>query len=162
MVGHLLDLDDPPDLELVAQVLEAYRGVSASALRCGVARASDLQMERALEIARLLLAAKVDEEEQHELEVEFSRLFIDASDNLVLKLIRRGITVNFLARIARDGTRPPRSAMRPHMQRLCRALEERDSAAAAESFYAGMERAHDHLIAALRERSANERQPSSG
>ena len=52
-------------------------------------------MERALEIARSLLAAKADDEEQHELEIEFSRLFIDASGNLVLRLIRRGISVNF-------------------------------------------------------------------
>ena len=156
VVGHLLDLEDPPDPELAAQVLAASRGVSAAALRCGVTRASDLQMERAIEIARQLLAGEIDDAEQHNLEIEFSRLFIDASRNLVLKLIRRGISVNFLTRIARDGTHPPRSAMRPHMQRLCRALEERDSSAAAESFYAGMELTHEHLIAALRERRSSD------
>jgi DNA-binding FadR family transcriptional regulator len=152
VVGHLLDLRDPPDPDLVAQVLEAYRGVSAAALRCGVERASAEEMARALEIVRTVVAGRVDVEAQNDLEIEFSKLFIDASRNLVLKLVRRGISVNFLKRLDLHHARPPRTALKPLMQRLHRALEERDSAAAAESFYAGMELTHERIVAAVRER----------
>jgi DNA-binding GntR family transcriptional regulator len=65
---------------------------------------------------------------------ELGDLFVEASDNLVLKLVRRGVTTDFIDQL--DARRPhllePFSLSEQHFQNLANAIDARDGAAAAE------------------------------
>ena len=152
VIGHLLDLDPEPRLDLVEQVLEAHRGLMAEAVRLAVRRASDAQIEHAIELTRQLAQPDLDFRERARIELESSKVFIDASQNLVLKLIHRTINTQFLERfqpMQEALSRPPRDVLVESVRKLIRGLEKRDAEGAAAALYSGMERIHEHWLRVL-------------
>ena len=152
VIAHLLDLQHPPDPDLVDQVLEVFRGVTAMAVRLGVERASDEEIDRAITLIERITAARTGAEEQQQLAIGFSEIFVEASGNLVLKLVRHGIKMQFLDRLEWEGfyTRIPRTVLRARAKALVRALRERDSKEAAHEIFEGMKLVHDRVLKALR------------
>jgi DNA-binding FadR family transcriptional regulator len=102
VVAPLLSLDDPPDAEIVDQVLEVLCGLFAMAARLGVERADDAERARAAAILARLEDPALDPARRHtELEA-LGDLFVEASDNLVLHLVRRGLQTDaILGRLRR-------------------------------------------------------------
>jgi DNA-binding FadR family transcriptional regulator len=136
VVEHLLDLEDPPNPELVDQVLEVMSGLFSMAARLCAERASE---EQRVEIRKLLARARnsLPSQEQIELMHELGDLFVEASENLVLKLVRRGVTTNFIDQL--DARRPhvfePFSPSELPFQKLADAIDARSGADAAEAVH---------------------------
>ncbi|MBW2389007.1 MAG: FadR family transcriptional regulator [Deltaproteobacteria bacterium] len=136
VVEHLLDLEDPPNPELVDQVLEVMSGLFSMAARLCAERASEVQRA---EIRKLLDRARSELPTQERIELmhELGDLFVEASENLVLKLVRRGVTTDFIERL--DARRPHLLAPFPpsemHFQKLADAIDARAGAAAAEAVH---------------------------
>lgn len=152
VIGHLLDLEHPPDPRVVSQLLEAHRGVASAAMRLGVERATDDQIARALALIAKTLASRTPPDEQQHLELEINEIFVEASDNLALKILRRGLSMQFMGRLQEEGLelRPARAKMLPHLRALARALEARDAEGAANAMYAGMQLVNEQVLSALR------------
>ena len=113
-----------------------------------------IPLERAIELTRLLGDPDLDFAERARLELESSQIFVEASQNLVLKLMRRAINTQFLQRFSRMHeamSRPPRDAQNDPFRDLIRSLEERDAERAASVVYSGMERIHEHWLRILAE-----------
>jgi len=148
VVAPLLSLDDPPDPEIVDQVLEVLCGLFAMAARLGVERADADQHERASAILARLDDPALDPARRHaELEA-LGDLFVEASGNLVLQLVRRGLQTDaILGRLRRlrarvsDARREPALEAAP-LRRLRAAVAARDGDEAA--------RAIERLTLALR------------
>lgn len=136
VVEHLLDLEDPPNPELVDQVLEVMSGLFSMAARLCAERASEEQRE---EIRKLLARARSELPTQERIELmhELGDLFVEASENLVLKLVRRGVTTNFIDQL--NARRPhllaPYSPSEQHFQKLADAIDARAGAAAADAVH---------------------------
>ena len=107
---------------------------------------------RAIELTRRLGEPGLDFEERARLELESSQIFVDASQNLVLKLIRRTINTQFLERFharQEELSRPPMDVLEGTVRDLICCLETRDAEGAAAALYSGMERIHEHWIQVL-------------
>ncbi len=153
VIAHFFDLEDHPDPDPVEQVLEVFRGVTAMAVRLGVERASDEDIDTAIALVEKIIASRGGAEEQQRLSLSLSEIFVEASGNLVLRLVRNGIKMQFLDRLQRAGanTPIPRTLLRRRGKHLVRALRERDSQAAANEMFEGMKLVHDRMLKALRE-----------
>jgi GntR family transcriptional repressor for pyruvate dehydrogenase complex len=138
VVEHLLGLEDPPDPRIVDQVLEVFSGLFAHSARLGVARADAVQRARIDEILERLGAPELELGTEHELFHELSHLLVEASGNLVLALVRRGLRPQFLEHSHANVRflRPPTAERVPLVRQLARAVRERDGVAAAEAVYA--------------------------
>lgn len=134
VVEHLLDLEDPPDPEMVDQVLEVMSGLFSLAARLCAERASATQRAQLL---ALLERAKADlaTDERIVLMHQIGDLCVEASNNLVLKLVRRGVKTDFVERLdaQRPGMLEPIPPGVPHFQDFARAIENKDGPAAAEA-----------------------------
>ena len=138
IVEHLIDLEDPPDPKLVDQVIEVLAGLFALAARLGVERADDAQRERAIEILRRLEDADVGLDERHARLQALGNLFVDASGNLVLHLVRGGVikATRILDRLhSRHPSRPPLPDATTWLRQIRAAVTARDGAAAAEGVH---------------------------
>ncbi len=134
VVEHLLGLDSPPDPLMVDQTLEVMSGLFSLAARLCAERASD---EQRSELLTLLERAKGEMawEERVELMHAIGDLCVAASNNLVLRLVRRGVKTDFIERIHRDNpdlSVPPRPAP-IHFERFAAAIESHNGAAAADA-----------------------------
>jgi len=123
IVEHLLALDDPPDPEILDQALEASSAFRAMAARLGTERADASQRERMLSILKSMMQPDLIEEELADLVDELGDCFVEASGNMVLRLMSRGL--------------------RGHWERstgafrlLTRAIESVDGVIASEAVYA--------------------------
>lgn len=148
IVVHLLSLDEHPDPEIVDQVLEVLSGLFAMAARLGVARANAPQRSRTASILTRLEDPQLDHDARYAHLQELGDVLVDASGNLVLKLVRRGLqTEAVLDRLLRlrehavDLAEPP--PLDPKLLRQIRdAVAERDGDAASDAV--------QHLTLALR------------
>ncbi len=134
VVEHLLDLEDPPDPQMVDQVLEVMSGLFSLAARLCAERASDQQRDELLE---LLDRAKGDlpNNERFVLMQSIGDLCVEASNNLVLKLVRRGVKTDFIERL--DARRPyllePVTPSATYFENFAQAIESKEGSAAAEA-----------------------------
>jgi GntR family transcriptional repressor for pyruvate dehydrogenase complex len=136
VVEHMLDLEDPPNLKVVEEVLEVMSGLFTISARLAAERANDQQRK---DIAALLVELERPKpaEEQVPLIQQLGDHFVVAADNFVLKLVRRGVKTHFIQRfeerqIATAAAEFPPTA---HFRELARAIEERDGSAASEAVY---------------------------
>ncbi len=152
VVGHLLALDDAPDPEIVDQTLEAISGFRAMAARLGTERATPAQRARLLEILEAMTHPGLAGEDYFELVSELGNCFVEASGNMVLRLMAHGL------RIKRSHTQlgwgllldsPSRAQVESQLARLARAIEAADGPLASEAVY-GLSRLFRQT---LRERS---------
>ena len=138
IIGPLLALQDPPDPQLVKQVQEVFSGLTVLAAQLAIERGQtdgEARIRAQLEKIRQANSAHDLYHSVHEL----AHIFLNASENLVLRLIRnalrRGIAVqfNWLEETA-DLPLPPRTQYMPAVRDLEKALKARDAVAGAEAF----------------------------
>lgn len=137
VVVHLLSRGDIPDPAVVDPVLEMLSGLFAMAARLGVERADSEQRARAEAILLRLETPHLDADAGYAGLQELGDVFVEASGNFVLQLVRRGLrTEEILARLlelralARDvAPAPPLDA--PLLRRIRAAVAARDGADAA-------------------------------
>jgi DNA-binding FadR family transcriptional regulator len=139
VVEHLLSLDDSPDPEILDQALEAISGFRAMAARLGTERATTEQRARMLEILETMMGIEeLDNEAQAALISELGDCFVEASGNMILKLMRRGLQPNGDHEIAAhlmQGMKPNQAEAEPLLWRLSHAIEHTDGATASEAVY---------------------------
>jgi DNA-binding FadR family transcriptional regulator len=138
IVEHLLALDDPPDAEILDQVLEAASGFRAMAARLGTERADASQRAQMLSILSKMIRPGIGNEDRVDLVAELGDCFVDASGNMVLCLMRHGLPARRLRSAGGFGflDDPPKHAeVEPHLRALTRAIQEADGATASEAVY---------------------------
>ncbi len=135
-VGHLLALQSPPDPRLVDQVFEVMGALIAESARILVERGDDDALDRARELLARLLARDLADAEETALILQLAQLFTDASDNLVLRMIRRGLMAEMAQRLPALPVQPQPAKALPLRRKLDRAIAARDGAAAHEAVHA--------------------------
>ena len=137
VVGHLLDLRSPPDPHLVDQVLEVAGALMAAIARIAVERGDAAHLDRARELLQQLRQSDSVEESYLDVMQQLSDLFLSASDNFVLHIVRRGLRTQVLERLRGASWRPRPEAA--HFERMAkdldRAIVQRDPAAASEALH---------------------------
>lgn len=166
VLGPLLELEELPDPDLVEQLLEVLEALMAVAVRRAVERGSEDELRRIKELLDKIAAAD-DEAEYQTASHELIELFVEASGNLVLRLVGRGLRMRFMERLdaAGLGTRPNRPLFpeeEEKAQELRRALERRDPLAAAYSMQFLMKLRRLHVLEVLEERRAANGDSSPG
>jgi GntR family transcriptional repressor for pyruvate dehydrogenase complex len=137
VVEHLLYRDDTPDPEIADQMLEVMAGLFGLSGRLGTERATAEQ--------RSAIQAQIERLCQPELQIQelveqfhrLSDLFVEATGNLVLRLVRKGLTTHMVDPSTDVRLRfPPAPALRiPPLRKLARAVDEHDGTAAAEAIH---------------------------
>ena len=156
VIGHMLEMHDLPDPELVSQLLDVRESLLVGSARFAVERASADQIERARELLQRIGSPSTGDTEYLTAFADILQLMAEASRNLVLRIITRSLRMQFLQRLPgdRDTLRPPREVLVPVADRLEQALAARD-AVATETCVRELLRVHaEHVMKALeRERS---------
>ena len=137
VVGHLLDLRDPPDPELVDQILEVAGALLCATARIAVEHADSAQLTRARALTGRLQQPDLGPEDRFDLLRELAQVRRGASHNLVLDLVHRGLRTQFLERFRSAEWRPDPDPAQLQLtaKELGRALDERDSAGASEALH---------------------------
>lgn len=139
IVEHLLALDDPPDPEILDQVLEASSAFRAMAARLGTERANASQREQMLSILKSMMQPDLIDEDLADLVDELGVCFVEASGNMIFRLMSRGLRGHWerstgAFRLLR-GT-PQQAAVDGHLVTLTRAIADVDGVIASEAVYA--------------------------
>ncbi|MFK7898787.1 MAG: FadR/GntR family transcriptional regulator [Myxococcota bacterium] len=95
VVEHLLALETPPNPELVDQTLETLSGFLAMAARLGTERASDEQRAQMVALIHEMIEAPDAEERRSERFRSLCDAFVEASGNLVLRLVQHGLRTRY-------------------------------------------------------------------
>lgn len=154
IVEHLLALDDAPDPEIVDQVLEALSGFRAMAARLGTERADTEQRARLLEILDAMSRSGLGNEQYAELVAELSDRFVEASGNMVLRLMGHALRPKHAHTRLGYGLfsdPPSRAEVEDALEQLAHAIEAADGMRASEAIY-GLSRLFRR---SLRERSSS-------
>jgi DNA-binding FadR family transcriptional regulator len=136
VVQHLIDLQDPPDPNVVDQVIEVLGGLFSNAARLCAERATD---EQRVEIHRILAKAKgeLPADERASVMEELGDLFVEASGNMVLKLVRRGVRTDFMEKMTsrRPELLTPFAPTELLFKELAIAIDLQNGPAAAEAVH---------------------------
>lgn len=151
VVEYLLELEDPPNLIVVDQVLEVFSGFFGMAARFGTERASDEQCEVILAQIDRLSDPALDPELQFDGFHELGDLFLEASGNIVLKLVRKGLNTHLIQRIRQGELEvpPPASLRMEPLREMADAVRRRDGGAAAEAAHKFSVALRGHVNATL-------------
>ena len=133
IIGPLLDLQDPPDPQLVRQVLEIDAVLFATAVRLSVEQ-DDHETIRQARALLAKVAAATDEAGYFAAEETLVNFVVEACGNLPLRLARRALKIQFWDRLQEAGLalRAPAALLLPLIQQLDKALETRDARAASK------------------------------
>jgi GntR family transcriptional repressor for pyruvate dehydrogenase complex len=150
IIGPLLDLQDPPDPELVDQVLELHHALFASAVRLTLERCDDGVIDRARTLLARIAEAS-DEAAYFEAEVPLVELMVEACGNLALRLARRALTAQFWNRLqaAGLGLKTPRKLLAPLVRELDEAFETRNAEEGSRLIYALMRVHREQIVKEL-------------
>jgi len=96
VVAHLLVLEDPPNSSIVSDVLEVVGGLFSVAARLCAERANDEQRETIYTLLAEIEASELPAHERIEQIHRLGDLFVEASGNMVLGLVRRGVNTRFI------------------------------------------------------------------
>ncbi len=141
VIEHLLRLESPPDPDLVDQVVEVASALFTTSARLCAERANETQRAGVRALVGELGRADLEGEERFELLEALGDVFVEASGNMVLKMIRRAVRAKII-----DHLRPTAQrvmAIRPEpgpigalqLDALLHAIEVRDGPAAAEAMH---------------------------
>ncbi len=137
VVEHLLRLEDPPDPAIVDQVLEVMCGLFSMAARSCAERASDAQRKTIQALLREIARPEIEALERIQLINQLGEVFVDASGNMVLRILRRGVRPHFVEQL--EESRPeilaPLSVGTQHLESLGKAIDARDGSAVAEAVH---------------------------
>lgn len=120
-----------PDRELVAQWLDVYELVIAGAARFAMERGTDSEFTEAKRLLKQLLAAKTSDE-FIAVGDQLTELIAVASRNVVLLMVRNGLTASDDRRRLLRKLTLPRKELLPIVRALEQALDRRDPAGAEE------------------------------
>jgi GntR family transcriptional repressor for pyruvate dehydrogenase complex len=153
VVGHLLDLSNPPDPDIVQQVMEVGAGMLALTARLAAEHATDEQMAIILEHVGRIGSAEEDAAQVREAVLELGPALVEASGNMVLVLVFRGLRTQVIARLDSQEVQPQHDmkVVRTMVGELTRAFEARDPSACAESMHQLFRELHRSALSALRE-----------
>jgi DNA-binding FadR family transcriptional regulator len=138
VIPHLLELDTPPDPDLVDQVLEVLGALLAANVRMALERAQPERLERAEHLAEEMSQTGLPPDERHRLLHEFAQAMLDANDNVVMHIARRGLDSELVGPLenVRAIVGPVAfDEIAPRAVELRRALGRRDGLAAYEATY---------------------------
>ena len=135
VLGPLLDLKQLPDPDLVDQTLEVMSALMVLAARQAVERADEGQMQKALTMVRRMEAESTPQLENIAAVRELMLHFVEASNNLVIRLVVNGLKPQFLGRLQALELRPApnRAALTSVYRHLERGLAERNGATTADA-----------------------------
>ncbi|MGI9258870.1 MAG: FadR/GntR family transcriptional regulator [Gammaproteobacteria bacterium] len=134
VLGPLLDLGDYPDPNLIDQSLEAGSVLVGFAVRKALESNPEATITAAREITAEMLKAETEDIQAVRGTPRLIRLFAQAGNHLVLRLIMNGLRGQVMERIHATGFPPRVDALelRAITENLDRALEARDEAAIAD------------------------------
>ena len=137
VVEHLLYRDATPDPEIADQMLEVMAGLFGLSGRLGTERATSEQRGTIQDQIEQLCQPDLELSELIEHFHRLSDLFVEATGNLVLRLVRKGLTTQMVD--PRTDTRlrilPPSALRIPPLRKLSRAVDAQDGNAAAEAIH---------------------------
>jgi DNA-binding FadR family transcriptional regulator len=138
VIGHLLALGDLPDEDLVDQILQVMETLITLAAESAVKRASDEEMAVIRGRVRALLRTDHDRTSHAHARFELMSAIMEASGNLVCRLIARGLLLQFVPRMAplEGYVQLNLDTHREYARRLDSALENRDIEAVRATFEA--------------------------
>jgi GntR family transcriptional repressor for pyruvate dehydrogenase complex len=150
IIGPLLDLQDPPDPELVDQVLEAHHTLFATAVRLTLERCDDGTIRRARALLARIAEAR-DEASYFDAEEPLVHLMVESCGNLALRLARRALTAQFWNRLqaAGLGLKTPRKLLAPLVRDLDRAFQNRDGEEGSKLVYSLMRVHRERIVKEL-------------
>ncbi len=106
ILGPMLDLESPPNPQLVDHVLTVMGALMEMAARAAVVRASDAQIAAARALVARIRQPDIDHSERVNARIEIARLFMAASGNLVLQLISNSLRLQFESRLDKPPAGP--------------------------------------------------------
>jgi DNA-binding FadR family transcriptional regulator len=138
VIGHLLALGELPDEDLVDQILQVMESLITLAAESAVRRASDEEMALIRARVRPLLRTDHDRTSHALARFELMGAIMEASGNLVCRLIARSLLLQFVPRMAplEGYVQLDLDAHREYARRLDIALEKRDVTAVRAIFEA--------------------------
>jgi DNA-binding FadR family transcriptional regulator len=160
VIGHLLALEELPEPELVAQVMEAHGVLAGAWMRTVIERDDAAEIDELRQGLRTLSQNPQGTPALHEL----AQALMERSPNLVLRLMRKGLQLHFLQRLIDAGVdiNPPHELLEPLAAKLDAALAARDGGAAAELVHCLMKLNRERALKALeseRERESTSKMP---
>lgn len=138
VVGPLLSLGELPDPDLVDQIFQVLGSLITLAAELAVSRAGDDELAAIRARLQPLIEGRLPRREYAEARYELMRAIMEASGNLVCRLITRALIVQLAPRLAplEDQVMADHDAHRELAVRLDQALAQRDTAAVRATFLA--------------------------
>ncbi|MAT82888.1 MAG: hypothetical protein CMQ43_08535 [Gammaproteobacteria bacterium] len=138
VIGHMMALGDVPDPDLVDQVMEVMASLVTVAAENAVRRSSDSALAAIRAKVKPLMQPAADRTAHAEARLELVTAIMEASGNLICRLIARALLVQFRPRMIplEQHVVVDQQAHRDLARRLDAALAERDVAAVRETFRA--------------------------
>ena len=134
VLPHLLAASEPPRRELVAQWLDVWELVVAGAARLAVERGTQSEFDEALRLLARLRSRSLSPAEFIETGDALTELIARASRNIVLRMVRNGLTAQLRAQTeVRLRAVPPRPALGPIVRELEAAVRARNPAGVEEA-----------------------------
>jgi DNA-binding FadR family transcriptional regulator len=156
VLGHLMTLNDIPDVELVEQMMEVTGSLMSLAVQGAVSRASDQEIAQAQTLIRRLQNTDLDQQTLMDTRVQLFRQFMRMSGNLALMMISHSLHISVFGKNpnANKFLHPESRDNDTYLQQMDRALENRDAAAVAATMKASFELHRETVLTALREAHA--------
>jgi DNA-binding FadR family transcriptional regulator len=136
IIGHMLALGDLPDEDLVDQILLVIRSLMTLAAESAVERASDQEIEHIRQRVQVLLREDHDRASLVQARFELMGAIMQASGNLVCRLIARSLLLQFAPRMVplEEYVEITPHTHRAYARRLDAALAARDVEAVRATF----------------------------
>jgi GntR family transcriptional repressor for pyruvate dehydrogenase complex len=128
---HALGVERP-DRDLVSQWMDVYELVIAGGARYAIERGSAEEFAEAKRLLRRLVAPKTSAEEFVIIADQLTELIAVASRNVVLRMVRNGLTASAERQHALRKIQVSRKLLQPIARAIERAIDERDPSAAEE------------------------------
>ncbi len=127
VLGHLIDLEDRPGIDLIGQVLDVIGAMMSLSARSAVAQASDEQLEEIHRLIREIIDTSDNEEARHSNWAELGECFVSIHNNLVLRLVFNGLRTQFVDRMMQYREQPPVELQyeTDELEKLAQAVQER-------------------------------------
>lgn len=153
VLGHLLALDEIPDVDLVSQMMEVTHSLLRLAAESAVGRASTAEIDQARSLIRRLQKPDLSLEELMQTRIDLVHQFMLMSGNLVLRIISRSLRVNVFEKATPAGTLLHLHSREheSYLKQMDLALERRDTEAVISTLQASFELNREAVLVALRE-----------
>ncbi len=106
VLGHLLELGEIQQPELVAQMLDVMGAMTSVSLRSAVKSASAEQIQMMVELVNQLASTVEDPDSHQQTWMAFSETMLSIHQNLVLRLVGNGLRTQFLGSLTDLGLEP--------------------------------------------------------